>query len=167
MQLAVALQTGVVVAVRRELDVRLSNGMLRTGVPTDALAPVLRFQPDQYVLHCGWLGRIDFVEEAVTVCGRARSRVQGRGECRGGDAKRACICTKRSSDVRGRYRTCNSAKSDRRLACHACHDRCDKCARADFTGESSTKLARASLCVGHSCTNACEVHCSVVWAALQ
>lgn len=62
------LQTGVVVGVRREVDVRLSNGMVRRRMPTDALEPVLRFQADQYVLHSGWLGRIDFVEEAVTVC---------------------------------------------------------------------------------------------------
>ena len=60
-------QTGVVVGVRREADVRLSNGMVRRRVPTDALEPVLRFQAEQYVLHFGWLGRIDFVEEAVTV----------------------------------------------------------------------------------------------------
>ncbi len=62
-----AAQTGVVVGVRREIDVRLSTGAVRTNVPTDVLEPVLRFQPDQYVLHSGWLGRIDFVEEAVTV----------------------------------------------------------------------------------------------------
>lgn len=60
-------QTGVVVGVRRQVDVRLSNGMVRRRVPTNALEPVLRFQADQYVLHSGWLGRIDFVEEAVTV----------------------------------------------------------------------------------------------------
>jgi hypothetical protein len=71
-----AAQTGVVVGVRREIDVRLSTGAVKTNVPTDTLEPVLRFQPDQYVLHSGWLGRIDFVEEAVTV--RARRSRAGR-----------------------------------------------------------------------------------------
>lgn len=60
--LPAALQTGEVVDVVRELDVRLSTGEVRHGVPSTALRPVLRFQPDQHVLHAnGYLGRIEEV----------------------------------------------------------------------------------------------------------
>ena len=56
------MQTGEVVEVVRELDVRLSTGEVRRGVPSAALRPVLRFQPDQHVLHAsGYLGRIEEV----------------------------------------------------------------------------------------------------------
>ena len=46
----------------RELDVRLSTGEVRRGVHSTALRPILRFQPDQHVLHAnGYLGRIEEV----------------------------------------------------------------------------------------------------------
>ena len=46
----------------RDLDVRLSTGEVRRGVPSTALRPILRFQPDQHVLHAnGFLGRIEEV----------------------------------------------------------------------------------------------------------
>ena len=59
-----AAQTGVVLEVKRTLDVMLSNGELRAGVPSTMLKPLLRFQPDQHILHAGFLGRIDDVRSA-------------------------------------------------------------------------------------------------------
>ena len=63
---APAAQTGIVVGVERLLDVVLSGGERRAGVPSTSLKPFLRFQPDQHVLHAsGFLGRIDDVRPAL------------------------------------------------------------------------------------------------------
>jgi len=60
-------RTGVVVAVRRALTVRLPTGQTVTGVPSTALTPVLPLCADQPVLKDGWLGRVGLAVAALTL----------------------------------------------------------------------------------------------------
>ena len=60
-----SLQTAVVTAVHRLLDLELSDGRIFLQMPISAVAPVVPFFPDQYVVKSGWLGRIEEVGDLL------------------------------------------------------------------------------------------------------
>ena len=59
------LQTAVVTAVHRLVDLELSDGRIFLQMPISSVAPVVPFFPDQYVVKSGWLGRIEEVGDLL------------------------------------------------------------------------------------------------------